>query len=117
VLVGLEIVVKLDNAVMSTLLEDGELLHDSSLLLLFVIQAVLVESFDSDKLLGQLVTRKVDFAESSSSKNTTYSVEFTGAWVDGFVFLEVQLDLLFEFLDVRVILFQLLCACVFRLVR
>jgi len=67
VLICLECIIKPHDILMTTLLQDTHLLHHPSLLLFLVAQNLLLNRFDSDKVLAHLVARQIDLSKGTSA--------------------------------------------------
>lgn len=106
-LLGFEAIIKSHNVVMITVFQDSHFLHHSLFLFFLVSENLLFDGLDSDKMLTNLVACQVDLAESASSQDSTDSIEVTGARLDGSILFKVHLNLLLQFLDVLVVLFNL----------
>jgi len=87
---------------MATLLQDTHLLHDPSLLLFLIAYNLLLNRFDSDKVLAHLMASQVHLSKGTSAKDSSDPIKLTTAWHHGLELLEMQLNLLPQFLNVPI---------------
>jgi hypothetical protein len=104
---SLEAVIEPNHIGVVALLQDGDLLHHSPLLLLLIAENLLLDGLDGHEVLAHLVTSEVDLAECSSAQNPSDSVEVASAGLQFLELLVVQSDHLLQLFDIFVIFSQL----------
>lgn len=113
-LARLKRVIQFDDVLVRTLLQDTHLLHQPPFVLLLIAKNGVLDRLDGDQMLGHLVAREIDFAKGASSQNSTNTIEITGTLDHVADLAKIGLDMLFQPLDIVVVLLHLLFLRVHR---
>lgn len=92
---------------MITLFQDGNLLHHSLLRVLFIVEDLLFQGFDGDKMLSYLMASQVNFSKRPTSEHSSNSVVATGTTLHLSILLKVLSDILFQINDISLVLLNL----------